>query len=66
MTSETQYTLYRNSTIGNELENSLDELQNEGKITNELREDILSQFDKSVTEALNTVKSKCSFKVLLY
>lgn len=55
------YVLYRNSTIGKCLQESLAEFGD--RISEELKEDILNQFDKSIIEALATkVNTKASFK----
>lgn len=55
--------IYRKTSIGKTLENSLKEL--EEKIPKDLKEDILDQFDKSMYEALNNlVETRVSLKVL--
>ena len=60
------YTHYRNSTLGVSLQDSIDELIAESKMSDELKEDVLAQFDKSITDALVTrVKTKASFKVCI-
>lgn len=61
------FTLYRKSPLGITLENAVDELRQMGKISDELKEDIMTQFDKSINEALSTiVKNKVTFKVTKY
>ncbi|KAJ9067568.1 Transcription initiation factor IIA subunit 2 [Entomophthora muscae] len=57
------YELYRSSTLGMALTDSLDELITSGQINPQLAMKVLTQFDKSVTEALGAqVKSRASFK----
>ncbi|KAL6616793.1 hypothetical protein ACP70R_039063 [Stipagrostis hirtigluma subsp. patula] len=60
------FELYRRSTIGNCLTETLDELVSSGAVSPELAIQVLVQFDKSMTEALETqVKSKVNIKVHL-
>lgn len=57
------YQLYRNTTLGNTLQESLDELIQYGTITPTLAMKVLLQFDKSINSALpNKVKSRLTFK----
>lgn len=57
------YQLYRNTTLGNTLQESLDELIQLGQITPELALKVLQQFDKAINNALaNRVKNKINFK----
>ncbi|XP_045794078.1 transcription initiation factor IIA subunit 2 isoform X2 [Trifolium pratense] len=57
------FELYRRSTIGNCLTETLDEMVQNGTLSPELAIQVLVQFDKSMTEALETqVKSKVSIK----
>mmetsp|Transcript_48396 Transcript_48396/g.90106 ORF Transcript_48396/g.90106 Transcript_48396/m.90106 type:complete len:115 (+) Transcript_48396:53-397(+) len=57
------YQLYRKSTIGTSLTDALDEMVTSGKLSPMLAMTVLSQFDKSVNEALTKkVKSKFNFK----
>ncbi|EFA79276.1 transcription initiation factor IIA gamma chain [Heterostelium album PN500] len=57
------YELYRRSTIGEALTDTLDELVTNQYISQQLYDKVLLQFDKSINEALaDTVKSKASFK----
>jgi hypothetical protein len=58
--NDTKYEIYRKSKIGKELENSLDELGE--KINDDLREEILNQFDKSIFVAL---KEKVKHSLIL-
>ncbi|WJX73862.1 hypothetical protein P8452_57593 [Trifolium repens] len=59
------FELYRRSTIGNCLTETLDEMVQNGTLSHELAIQVLVQFDKSMTEALETqVKSKVSIKIL--
>eukprot|EP01132_Coremiostelium_polycephalum_P009738 gene9738-11959_t len=61
------YELYRRSTVGEALTDTLDELIQNKLISQTLYEKILTQFDKSINEALaNTVKSKATFKGSLH
>ncbi|KAG7209464.1 hypothetical protein KM043_015553 [Ampulex compressa] len=56
------YTL-RNTTLGNTLQESLDELIQYGQITPQLAIKVLLQFDKAINQALATrVKSRLTFK----
>ncbi|KAK2186111.1 hypothetical protein NP493_214g00016 [Ridgeia piscesae] len=57
------YQLYRNTTIGHTLQESLDELIQCGQITPQLALKVLLQFDKAINNALSTrVKNRISFK----
>ncbi|CAK9186568.1 unnamed protein product [Ilex paraguariensis] len=57
------FELYRRSTIGMCLTETLDEMVSNGGLSPELAIQVLVQFDKSMTEALETqVKSKVSIK----
>jgi len=57
------YQLYRNTTLGHTLQESLDELIQLGQITPQLALRVLLQFDKSINNALsNRVKNKVNFK----
>ncbi|XP_038689262.1 transcription initiation factor IIA subunit 2-like [Tripterygium wilfordii] len=57
------FELYRRSTIGMCLTETLDEMVQSGTLTPELAIQVLVQFDKSMTEALELqVKSKVSVK----
>eukprot|EP01133_Synstelium_polycarpum_P004299 gene4299-5021_t len=57
------YELYRRSTVGEALTDTLDELVQNQLISQQLYEKVLAQFDKSINEALaNTVKTKATFK----
>ncbi|CAH3014003.1 unnamed protein product [Porites evermanni] len=57
------YQLYRNTTLGNSLQESLDELIQSQQISPQLALQVLLQFDKAINHALsNKVKSKISFK----
>jgi len=61
--SSPQYEIYRKSTLGVCLTESLDELVTNSSISPELAIRVLKQFDASINEALHTkVKSKMSFK----
>ncbi|XP_068667630.1 transcription initiation factor IIA subunit 2-like [Aristolochia californica] len=57
------FELYRRSTIGMCLTETLDQMFSNGTLSPELAIQVLVQFDKSMTEALETqVKSKVSIK----
>ncbi|CAB0010833.1 unnamed protein product [Nesidiocoris tenuis] len=57
------YQLYRNTTLGHTLQESLDDLVQYGQITPTLAKKVLLQFDKSINNALATrVRSRLTFK----
>ncbi|XP_072020120.1 transcription initiation factor IIA subunit 2-like [Amphiura filiformis] len=57
------YQLYRNTTLGNCLAESLDELIQAQQITPNLALQVLLKFDKSINDALTTrLRNKISFK----
>lgn len=57
------YQLYRNTTLGTTLQESLDELVQYGQITPQLQVKVMLQFDKSINHALSTrVRSRLTFK----
>ncbi|XP_044744494.1 transcription initiation factor IIA subunit 2 [Coccinella septempunctata] len=57
------YQLYRNTTLGHTLQESLDELIQYGQITPQLASKVVLQFDKSINQTLATkVKSRLTFK----
>ncbi|GJM91771.1 hypothetical protein PR202_ga08181 [Eleusine coracana subsp. coracana] len=57
------FELYRRSTIGTCLTETLDDLVSSGAVSPELAIQVLVQFDKSMTDALETqVKSKVAVK----
>ncbi|KAL4595491.1 hypothetical protein ACB092_12G095100 [Castanea dentata] len=57
------FELYRRSTIGMCLTETLDEMVNSGTLSPELAIQVLVQFDKSMTEALESqVKNKVTIK----
>uniref|UniRef100_A0A3Q2XWE7 Transcription initiation factor IIA gamma chain n=1 Tax=Hippocampus comes TaxID=109280 RepID=A0A3Q2XWE7_HIPCM len=58
------YQLYRNTTLGNSLQESLDELIQTQQITPQLALQVLLQFDKAINTALaNRVRNRVNFKV---
>ncbi|CAD6273353.1 unnamed protein product [Miscanthus lutarioriparius] len=58
------FELYRRSTIGMCLTETLDEMVSNGTLSPELAIQVLIQFDKSMTDALeNQVKSKVNIKL---
>ncbi|XP_026472650.1 transcription initiation factor IIA subunit 2-like [Ctenocephalides felis] len=57
------YQLYRNTTLGNTLQESLDELILYGQITPQLAIRVLLQFDKCINQTLsNKVRSRLTFR----
>jgi len=57
------YELYRGSTIGDCLIDTIDELINEGRIEPQLAMKILSNFDKTISDVLaEKVKARLTFK----
>ncbi|KXN71539.1 transcription factor TFIIA complex small subunit [Conidiobolus coronatus NRRL 28638] len=57
------YELYRSSTLGLALTDSLDELIQSGQINPQLAMRVLMQFDKSMTEGLaSQVRARATFK----
>ncbi|TSM20271.1 Palmitoyltransferase ZDHHC13 [Bagarius yarrelli] len=57
------YQLYRNTTLGNSLQESLDELIQTQQITPQLALQVLLQFDKAINNALaNRVRNRVNFK----
>lgn len=59
------YQLYRNTTLGHTLQESLDELIQCGQITQQLAMKILLQFDKAINTALaNKIKARLTFKAV--
>jgi transcription initiation factor TFIIA small subunit len=57
------YQLYRNTTLGHTLHESLDELTQYGQITPQLATKVMLQFDKSINTVLATrIKSRLTFK----
>lgn len=57
------YQLYRNTTLGFTLQEALDELMQMKLLTDDLVLKVLTQFDRSVSSALNSrVKTKVNFK----
>ncbi|XP_028402551.1 transcription initiation factor IIA subunit 2-like [Dendronephthya gigantea] len=57
------YQLYRNTTLGNSLQESLDELIQSQQISPQLALQVLLQFDKAINHALaSQVKTRANFK----
>uniref|UniRef100_A0AAQ4RNM8 Transcription initiation factor IIA subunit 2 n=2 Tax=Gasterosteus aculeatus aculeatus TaxID=481459 RepID=A0AAQ4RNM8_GASAC len=57
------YQLYRNTTLGNSLQESLDELIQTQQITPQLALQVLLQFDKAINMALaNRVRNRVNFR----
>ncbi|XP_023672286.1 transcription initiation factor IIA subunit 2 [Brienomyrus brachyistius] len=57
------YQLYRNTTLGNSLQESLDELIQSQQITPQLALQVLLQFDKAINTALaNRVRNRVNFR----
>ncbi|MCJ1375616.1 Transcription initiation factor IIA small chain (TFIIA 13.5 kDa subunit) [Loxospora ochrophaea] len=63
MSSPVYYELYRKSSIGQSLIDTLDEFVNDGRIEPQLAMKVISSFDKAVAEVLaDRVKQKLNFK----
>ncbi|XP_006878810.1 PREDICTED: transcription initiation factor IIA subunit 2-like [Elephantulus edwardii] len=57
------YQLYRNTTLGNRLQESLDELIQSQQITPQLALQVLLQFDKAINSALaQRVRNRVNFR----
>ncbi|KAI2798503.1 hypothetical protein RDWZM_009755 [Blomia tropicalis] len=57
------YQLYRNTTIGHTLQESLDEFVQSGQISNQLARNVMLHFDRAINNALaSRVKSRLTFK----
>ncbi|XP_037591234.1 transcription initiation factor IIA subunit 2-like [Cebus imitator] len=57
------YQLYRNTTLGNSLQESLDELIQSRQITPQLALQVLLQFDKAINSALaQRVRNRVNFR----
>ncbi|KAI9872632.1 MAG: Transcription initiation factor IIA small chain (TFIIA 13.5 kDa subunit) [Pleopsidium flavum] len=64
MNNQAYYELYRRSSIGLSLTDTLDDLINEGRIEPQLAMKILANFDRAITEVLaDKVKARLNFKV---
>ena len=57
-----KHPLYRKSTLGCTLEESLLDLIEDKKISENLSKTILEEFDKTVPKNLSTIKNKMTFK----
>ena len=58
------YHMYRNTTLGHTLQESLDDFEQMGQISKALSAKILMQFDRSINAALSSrIKNRLSFKV---
>ncbi|OKL57630.1 Transcription initiation factor IIA subunit 2 [Talaromyces atroroseus] len=63
MSSQAYYELYRGSSLGLSLTDTLDDLINEGRIEPQLAMKILSNYDRFVTEILAVqVRARLTFK----
>ncbi|KAL1972895.1 hypothetical protein VTN31DRAFT_6437 [Thermomyces dupontii] len=63
MSTQAYYELYRGSSLGLSLTDTLDDLINEGRIEPQLAMKILSNYDRVITEALaEKVTGRMSFK----
>ncbi|KAI0986396.1 hypothetical protein GJ496_011736 [Pomphorhynchus laevis] len=61
--SKPVYQMYRNTTLGIALQETIDEMRSNGILSDALAKKILNQFDKSVNEALNKkVRNRCNFR----
>jgi transcription initiation factor TFIIA small subunit len=64
MSAQAYYELYRGSSLGLSLTDTLDDLINEGRIEPQLAMKILSTFDRVITEVLaDKVRARLTFKV---
>merc|ERR1712038_424467 len=54
-------TLYRNSTIGETLKASLEEMLDQNTITQALADRVLKEFDKQIAHSLQTASSRLTF-----
>ncbi|XRM45078.1 Transcription initiation factor IIA subunit 2 [Aspergillus tubingensis] len=67
MSAQAYYELYRGSSLGLSLTDTLDDLINEGRIEPQLAMKILSTFDRVITEVLaDKVRARLTFKVRLH
>ncbi|KAH0619810.1 hypothetical protein JD844_014098 [Phrynosoma platyrhinos] len=58
------YQLYRNTTLGNSLQESLDELIQSQQITPQLALQVLLQFDKAINAALaQRARNRVNFRI---
>ncbi len=65
MSAHSQYQLYRESSLGKALTDTLDELIQDSLLDPQTAMKVLSQFDVSISEALQTkVKARANLKVL--
>ncbi|RDW78659.1 transcription initiation factor IIA subunit gamma [Aspergillus mulundensis] len=63
MSAQAYYELYRGSSLGLSLTDTLDDLINEGRIEPQLAMKILSTFDRVITEVLaEKVRTRLTFK----
>ncbi|BCS20053.1 transcription initiation factor IIA subunit gamma [Aspergillus puulaauensis] len=63
MSAQAYYELYRGSSLGLSLTDTLDDLINEGRIEPQLAMKILSTFDRIITEVLaEKVRTRLNFK----
>ncbi|KAL2862266.1 transcription initiation factor IIA subunit gamma [Aspergillus lucknowensis] len=63
MSTQAYYELYRGSSLGLSLTDTLDDLINEGRIEPQLAMKILSTFDRVITEVLaEKVRTRLTFK----
>jgi len=61
--AQPSYQMYRSTTLGTTLQESLDELIQTGQITPQLALKVMTTFDKAINKALSTrVKSRLNFK----
>ena len=65
MSAHSQYQLYRESSLGKALTDTLDELIQDSLLDPQTAMKVLAQFDVSISEALQTkVKARANLKVL--
>ncbi|KNC87351.1 transcription initiation factor IIA subunit 2 [Sphaeroforma arctica JP610] len=67
MSESRNYELYRQSTLGQSLNDTLEELVLAHHISAEMQMKIFIQFDEAISQGLtNKIKSKCNFKGMLH
>ena len=55
-------TLYRSTTIGETLAQSLDEMVDQNTISKQLQEKVMREFDKQISQKLATVSTRMHFR----
>merc|ERR1711990_1427935 len=61
--TEMSYQVYRNTTLGTTLQDSLDELMQQQQISQSLKNKVLEEYDRAINNALATrVRNRINFK----